>query len=345
MNRVLLGMSGGTDSSMSAILLQEAGYEVVGITFRFWDSPEAPRHLEDARTLSDRLGIEHYVLDAREEFNRSIVDYFTGEYMRGRTPVPCVKCNNELKWKLLLQEANRLEIPHIATGHYTRKGWYKETLCVMKGIDEEKDQSFFLWGLGNEILSRALFPLGEMTKQSVRSYAAQKGFERVATKKDSIGVCFCPGDYHSFLRQHIHPSLFVEGDFIDESGEMIGRHMGYPFYTVGQRRGLGVQRRYPLFVKSIDVENNRIMLAPLSDMYQDSFTISHIRSINRDFLTDSEPLICRIRYRKQATPCFLEFTSEDQAIVRLLEPLESIAPGQSAVFYRDEKVMGGGIID
>lgn len=198
--RVLLGMSGGTDSSVAAMLLLEAGYEVTGVTFRFYEFNDSTEYLEDARALATRLGIEHITYDAREIFRKKIVDYFIDEYMAGHTPVPCTLCNNWLKWPLLAKIADEMGIFYLATGHYVRKKWMDGSYYITLAADPDKDQSFFLWGLKQDILQRMLLPMGEMTKPEARAYAAGRGFEKVSKKKDSIGVCFCPLDYRSFLK-------------------------------------------------------------------------------------------------------------------------------------------------
>lgn len=201
--RVLLGMSGGTDSSVAAMKLQEAGYEVTGVTFRFYEQDGATEYLDDARALASRLGIEHITYDAREVFRSRVIRYFIDEYMAGRTPVPCVLCNNELKWPLLAKIADEKGIYWISTGHYVRKVLQGEKWYIAPAADRDKDQTFFLWGLKQDILRRMLLPLGDITKAEARAYAADRGFLHVATKKDSIGVCFCPLDYRSFLHHEV----------------------------------------------------------------------------------------------------------------------------------------------
>ena len=198
--RVLLGMSGGTDSSVAAMRLLEAGYEVIGVTFRFYELNGSTEYLEDARSLAEHLGIRHITYDAREVFNKQIIEYFVQEYMAGRTPVPCTLCNNYLKWPLLAELADEMGIFYIATGHYVRKVKLEDTYYITSAADSDKDQTFFLWGLKQDILRRMLLPMGDITKVEARALAAERGFRKVATKKDSLGVCFCPMDYRSFLK-------------------------------------------------------------------------------------------------------------------------------------------------
>ncbi|MBQ8500920.1 MAG: tRNA 2-thiouridine(34) synthase MnmA [Bacteroides sp.] len=350
---VLLGMSGGTDSSVAAMRLQEAGYEVVGITFRFYEEEGKTEYLEDARTLADRLGIEHIVYDAREEFKKVIVAYFINEYMAGHTPVPCTLCNNYFKWPLLARMADERGIPWIATGHYVRKVFRNGKYFIAPAADTDKDQGFFLWGLPQDILSRMLLPMGEITKQEARAYAAARGFHRVATKKDSIGVCFCPLDYRSFLQREVPAEqLPGRGRFLDEMGNFMGWHQGYPFYTIGQRRGLGLQLNRPIFVKEIRPMCNEVVLSSLSSLYREEMTLKEWHLVDKDRVLDGCEVIVKIRYRKQANRCLVslntpsvETSTTPLLHVRLLEPLESIAPGQAAAFYDTEGLLlGGGII-
>lgn len=343
MKKVLLGMSGGTDSSVSAILLKEAGYEVIGITFRFYDRDENVQHLKDAQDLAAKLGIEHRIYDARETFKHKILDYFISEYMNGRTPVPCVICNNELKWKLLYDIATEEKIDYISTGHYVQTTEVDGKHYIIQGKDPEKDQSFFMWGLLDAIIAKMLLPLGGLCKSEVRAIAADKGFERAATKKDSLGVCFCPGDYRPFLKQFVDSSAIRPGRFVDTNGKFLAKHEGYPFYTVGQRRGLGINFQHAVFVKEIDAESNTIVLAELKDMYHSRMFLKDICFIDEADI-DILPLTCKIRYRKQENTCKVHLTGNKTAEVVFDEPLNAIAPGQSAVFYFNDRVIGGGII-
>lgn len=336
-------MSGGTDSSVAAMLLQDAGYEVVGITFRFYEKDNQTQYLNDAAHLAAQLKIEHIVVDARRLFHEKVISYFSDEYMKGRTPVPCVVCNNQLKWRLLKEIADERGIPFLSCGHYAQVVSYCGNYYIADGKDADKNQSFFLWGLPQSILKRAVFPLGKLTKDDVRKIAAERGFRHIATKKDSIGVCFCPGDYRSFLRCHLPEGETIRaGFFEDESGKIIGKHQGYPFYTVGQRRGLGINLQRPVFVKEIIPETNRVVLSDLKGLERTFMKVKNYQIIDEaDF---DKPVICKIRYRKQATPAKVTGFGEDYLHVRFLEPVTAVASGQSAVFYDDNRVLGGGII-
>ena len=338
-------MSGGTDSSVAAILLLEQGYEVVGITFRFWEAGEN-YHLQDAQVLAQQLGIEHIVYDAREIFREKVLGYFVDEYLSGRTPFPCVKCNNELKWKLIIDEADCLGCAKVAMGHYVNIIQENNHYFVSEGKDPDKDQSFFLWGLTQEQLSRIVFPLGQFHKTDVRSMAAERGYKRVSEKKDSLGACFCSGDYRPFLKNQLaEPHKFIySGNFIDEQGNVLGQHDGFPLYTVGQRRGLMHLNR-KVFVKEIQPDTNEVVLAPLINMYKTEFFVHAVNVVDKSLFTNEFDINCRIRYRKQNTLCRVIFMEDGKAKVELNEPLESIAPGQTAVFYKDGRILGGGFIE
>jgi len=337
-------MSGGTDSSVAAILLLEQGYEVIGITFRFWEEGEN-FHLQDAVRLADQLGIQHVTYDAREVFRANVVQYFMDEYLSGRTPFPCVKCNNELKWKLILEEADRLGCDKVAMGHYVNIIQENNHYFVTEGKDPEKDQSFFLWGLTQAQLSRIVFPLGQFHKTDVRAMAAVRGYKKVSEKKDSLGACFCSGDYRPFLQKQLaEPDKFIyPGIFLDEEGNVLGTHDGFPLYTVGQRRGL-IHLNRKVFVKEIRPETNEVVLAPLKSMYKTEFLIRDVNVVDKSLFSSEFDVLCRIRYRKQNTLSRVVFLENRTARVELSEPLESIAPGQTAVFYRDGRILGGGFI-
>ena len=324
--KVVLGMSGGTDSSVTAMLLLEKGYEVIGVTFVFCDGAE--HHLDDAKSLASRLGIKHIVYEAKDLFKTKITDYFISEYMAGRTPVPCILCNNYLKWPLLIDIADKEGAYYVSTGHYIKNQEVDGKWFISAGKDPDKDQSFFMWGLPVSIMKRMLLPLGDMTKQEVREYAAEKGFHRVSSKKDSLGVCFCPGDYRDYLRSQPQCKDIKPGIFVDINGKFISHNDGIPYYTVGQRRGLGVNFQKAHFVKDIFPEENKIVLATNEHMYKTEITLKDV-VFNFPEVT-SEILNCRIRYRKQNTPCRVKLTTDNSAKVTLLEPLNAIAPGQAA---------------
>ena len=369
--RVLLGMSGGTDSSVAAMRLLEADYEVIGVTFRFYELNGSTEYLEDARNLAERLGIRHITYDAREIFAQQIIEYFVQEYLAGRTPVPCTLCNNYLKWPLLAKIADEMGIFYIATGHYAQNIQLNETFYITYAADSDKDQTFFLWGLKQDILNRMLLPMGDITKAEARSWAAEHGFRKVATKKDSIGVCFCPMDYRTFLKDWLvrNGQMSVSnseasinnsqtsgsdkqawsdrirrGRFVDEKGTFIAWHEGYPFYTIGQRRGLGIHLNRPVFVKEIDPEKNEVVLASLSSLEKTEMWLKDWNLVNQERTLGRSDIIVKIRYRKQENHGTITVTSDHLLHVQLHEPLTAIAPGQAAAFYGDGLLLGGGII-
>ena len=323
-NKVLLGMSGGTDSSVAALLLQDAGYEVTGITFRFYEKDGNTEYLDDARDLCRTLGIPHLIYDAREMFQEKIIRYFIQEYMAGRTPVPCTLCNNYLKWPLLQQVADEKDIYHLATGHYVNKQKIDGYWYITCGNDADKDQSFFLWGLPQSILERMCLPMGELTKTRVREIAAARGF----------------------LKAHVPEGEIISGNFYDEQGQKIGKHEGYPFYTIGQRRGLGIHLNKALFVKEIIPQENKVIISDnLHALEKNEMYLTHWNLINPDVVLGHEDVIVKIRYRKQANRCTVTLLDDQRLHIQLHEPLASIASGQAAAFYRGNTVLGGGIIE
>lgn len=342
--RVLLGMSGGTDSSVAALLLQDAGYEVVGVTFRFYEKDNNTEYLDDARELCNRLEIQHIISDQREVFKSTIIDYFIREYMEGHTPVPCTLCNNYLKWPLLRQLADEMGIYHLATGHYVQKEKIDGFWHITNGADEDKNQSFFLWGLPQDILERMVLPMGSLTKQRVREIAEERGFLKAAKKKDSLGVCFCPMDYRTFLRNNVPTEAIQRGEFRDESGNFIAMHEGYPFYTVGQRRGLGIDLNQAVFVKEIIPSENRVILGNLKSLERREMRLKDWNIINPSALLDRDDVIVKIRYRKQENRCIVTLQPDKTLYIHLHEPLTAIAAGQAAAFYRGDTLLGGGII-
>lgn len=344
--RILLGMSGGTDSSVAAILLRKQGYEVLGVTFRFLQTEAADRAINLAASVADKLQIEHYIVDAVDAFSTEVVDYFIEEYMKGRTPFPCTRCNERMKWPLLFEYASKYNCDRVATGHYARIVSENNSMFLAMGKDREKDQSFFLWPLLDWPLQQILFPLGEMSKEEVKAYAEKIGIGQVNRQKESTGICFCPDDYRCYLSEMLAKRRqgIASGYFFDEAGNVLGQHCGYPFYTVGQRRGLGLQLNAAMYVKEIEPDTNKVILAPHSSLYKTEFRVRAARFSNVHYMEDRR-LWVRIRYRKQYTPCRVEYLGKGLMKVILAEPLDAVAPGQTAVFYCGEMVVGGGYIE
>lgn len=352
--RVLVGMSGGIDSSATCIMLQEQGYEVVGMTMRTWDIPaqfsqpdqEEPNYILEAKALARKLGIEHHVADVREEFKQVIVKYFIDEYMQGRTPNPCVMCNPLFKERLLCEWADRTGCDWISTGHYCRIEERQGKLYIVSGNDNTKDQSYFLWRLPQEVLQRFLFPLGEFTKQEVRDYLKDKGFEAKAQGGESMEICFIEGDYRDFLRQQI-PDIDTKigpGYFVDNKGVKIGQHKGFPYYTIGQRKGLGIALGHPAHVLRINAEKNTVMLGNAEDLKAEYMLVEDAMITDLQELLECPNLTVRIRYRSKPIPCQVLLLENGQMLVRFLSEASAITPGQSAVFYDGKRVLGGAFI-
>lgn len=363
MNRkVLVGMSGGIDSSAVCLMLKEQGYEVIGITMRVWDLPqhfsqpgqELPNHVLEARELAQRIGIEHYVADERASFKNVVVRNFIDEYLSGRTPNPCVMCNPTFKFRMLMEWADRLGCDWIATGHYVQKVEQDGAVYLKCGVDPKKDQSYFLWRLSQEVLRRCIFPLGGTTKDKVRAYLTEKGFEMKARQGESMEVCFIPGDYREFLKEQL-PDLDQKvgpGDFVDEQGHKLGRHQGFPYYTVGQRKGLGIALGKPAFVLKINPQKNTVMLGDADRLLTEYMLVEQTNWVNAEALP-AEELSVRIRYRSKSIPCTLkkvqrlwdeEKEQSDLYLVHFQVPASAVTPGQSAVFYVGDRVVGGGYI-
>lgn len=352
--RVLVGMSGGIDSSATCILLQEQGYEVVGVTMRTWDIPthfssptqEQPDEIVEAQELAAQLGIEHHVADVRKEFKEVIVKYFIDEYMRGRTPNPCVMCNPLFKERILCEWADRTNCAWVATGHYCRLENRNGIRYIITGDDCTKDQSYFLWKLPQNILQRMMFPLGGMTKAAVRDYLAQKGFETKAKGKESMEICFIDKDYRDFLKEHC-PDIDEKigaGWFVDSKGLKLGQHKGFAYYTIGQRRGLEIALGKPAYVLKINPDKNTVMLGDADQLKADHMLIEDINVADIQEVLNCSQLSVRIRYRSQPIPCKAGILEDGRILVKFLSEATAITPGQSAVFYDGNRVLGGGFI-
>ena len=353
--RVLVGMSGGIDSSAACIMLQEQGYEVVGVTMRTWDIPshfsspeqEQPDEIVEAQAVAARLGIEHHVADVREEFRKVIVQYFIDEYMRGRTPNPCVMCNPLFKERILCEWADRTGCQWIATGHYCQIEKRNGHCYIVTGDDETKDQSYFLWKLPQEILERMLLPLGGMTKETVREYLAQKGFEAKAKGGESMEICFIDKDYRDFLREHC-PDIderIGPGWFVDSKGLKLGQHKGFAYYTIGQRKGLGIALGEPAYVLKINPEKNTVMLGNADQLKTEYMLVEPPVAPDIEELLTCPNLSVRIRYRSRPIPCqVLRLPDNGYLLVKFATEASAITPGQSAVFYDGNRVLGGGFI-
>lgn len=352
--RVLVGMSGGIDSSATCIMLQEQGYEVVGVTMRTWDVPShfstpgqtQPDEVLEAQALASRLGIEHHVADVREEFRKVIVQYFIDEYMHGRTPNPCVMCNPLFKERILCEWADRTQCAWIATGHYCQLEDRNGYRYIITGDDPTKDQSYFLWKLPQEILRRMMFPLGGMTKAAVREYLAAKGFEAKARGGESMEICFIDKDYREFLREHC-PDIDEKigaGWFVDSKGLKLGQHKGFAYYTIGQRKGLEIALGKPAYVLKINPAKNTVMLGDADQLKATHMLVEDINVADMNELLTCSNLSVRIRYRSQPIPCQAILLENQKLLVKFATEASAITPGQSAVFYDSNRVLGGGFI-
>jgi tRNA-uridine 2-sulfurtransferase len=355
--KVLVAMSGGVDSTVAALLLREEGYEVVGITMKTWDyaSSGTAAHetgccsidaIHDARAMAVKFGFPHYVLDLRDEFEKKIISNFIDEYMAGRTPNPCVLCNRYIKWEVLLRRAEQLGCEYLATGHYTRVLHENGRWFLGKGKDAEKDQTYVLWGLSQDNLSRTLFPLGSLEKKQVREIARVHGLEHIADKSESYEICFIPdNDYRGFLKRRI-PDLEQKvdgGDFILKDGKVIGKHQGFPFYTVGQRKGLVVAVGHPLYVNRIDPGTNRVWLGTKEELDRSELLAGQINLMKYPSLHGLTGITTCIRYHDKGALASLN--QENETIrVTFNKPVQGVTPGQSVVFYQGDHLLGGGII-
>lgn len=339
--RVLVGMSGGIDSTATCLILQEQGYEIVGVTMRVWgDVPP------DAQELAARMGIEHHVADERGPFKDTIVRDFIDEYRRGRTPNPCVMCNPLFKFRVLTEWADRLHCHWIATGHYSRIEERGAHLYIVAGDDDKKDQSYFLWRLGQDVLRRCLFPLGNYTKPEVRDYLRQKGYEAKSKEGESMEVCFVQGDYRDFLRQQC-PELDTEigpGWFVNSQGVKLGQHKGFPYYTIGQRKGLEIALGKPVYVLKINPQKNTVMLGDAEQLNTRQMLAEQDHLIDEQTFFSCESLTVRIRYRSRPIPCRVRRLEDGRLLVVFQEETSAITPGQSAVFYEGRRVVGGAFI-
>lgn len=356
--RILVAMSGGIDSSLAAVMLHEEGYEVIGMTMKTWDYASSGGSkketgccsldsINDARNIAVNLGFPHYILDIREEFGDYVIDHFTGEYLEGRTPNPCVLCNTHIKWDSLLRRADKLDCESIATGHYANVRQENSRYIISKGIDTWKDQSYVLWGVSQESLARTKLPLGYLKKSEIREMATQKEFYDLVNKKESYEICFVPdNDYRGFLKRRVEglEERVKGGNFVLEDGKVVGKHEGYPFYTIGQRKGLGIALGTPMFVTEIRKETNEVVLGHEKSLDKDGMMVGKlVMQKYADLNGMSLETNTKIRYKHDGSPATI--TQEGDKMKAIFhEPVSGIAPGQAAVFYEGDDVVGGGWI-
>ncbi len=351
--RVLLGMSGGVDSSVAGYLLREQGYDVVGVTMKVWpqdcisraeDKCCGPQAVADARGVAHSLGIPHYVVDEADQFEQTVINYFASEYQAGRTPNPCVMCNEKLKFGNLWGKAQALDCDYIATGHYAIIEHHADGAVLRKGVDPRKDQSYFLFSLRQPQLRRALTPLGKMLKPQIREIAHSLGL-KVADKIDSQEICFVPGnDYKAFLRSHLGENKFHRGEIYDVAGNFIAEHEGIELFTIGQRKGLPGGSARPRYVVDLDPETNRVIVGGVDDLIVDEFEVDRVNWIDLNRSNQVADVTVKIRYNHPGTAATLTPGENGRAHVRLHEPQKAVTPGQAAVFYNVDIVLGGGWI-
>jgi tRNA-specific 2-thiouridylase len=357
--RILMAMSGGLDSSFAAVLLQKMGYEIIGITMKLWtydDNTSLSNSksccdidaINDAREVAVQLNIPHYVLDFTEQFRNIVIQNFLDEYLHARTPNPCILCNIHLKWNALVEKAAELNCDYIATGHYATIHKEKGRYFVSKSRDTKKDQSYVLWGLTQEHLAKTIFPLGDYTKEEIREMAKDMGFNRIANKRESYDVCFIPdNNYRNFLQQQVPQleQLCPPGNFINTAGKIIGTHKGYPFYTIGQRKGLVIALGTPKYVCCINTQTNEITLGDKEDLLSDTLIIKQYNLMKYAEMPSHFTGQTKIRYKDKGQLASVIYQDKDCIKIKFQSPVSAITAGQSAVIYEENDVVAGGIID
>ncbi len=348
---IIVGMSGGVDSTVAVYLLQQQGYEVLGVTLQladhFIEDHSKQYHvIERAKAVCERFGIQHIIADYTQQFDTCVVNYFADAYLNGNTPNPCVQCNHLLKWNALLRIADEHSIKHIATGHYAKIEKRAGRYHLLKGRDTVKDQSYFLWKLTQEQLSRTVFPLGDTTKTEIRSIAGKLKLPQ-ADQAESQDVCFIPdNDYKEFLQSYFPERLneIKKGNFTDKDGKILGQHDGYYRFTIGQRKGLGLAMGEPVYVREIHPDSNTVIIGKAMEMEDIGCIVSEINWIAFPELHEMKDALIKIRYRNIGIMCRIEPLKNGNYHVLFSQPVKAVTPGQSAVFYENDEVIGGGII-
>lgn len=351
--KIIVGLSGGVDSSVAAHLLKEQGYEVIGVTMvNFREKNPAPgektsaeKIVEDAARVAAHLGISHHVVDFCPQFKENVVDYFIKEYLSGRTPNPCVICNRYIKWKAMMEQGEKLGAQLLATGHYARVEKLPNGRFALKcSVTAAKDQTYALYGLTQEQLSRTVMPLGAYTKDEIREIAESIGLP-VAKKPDSMEICFIPDqDYAGFIEKNTKVHV-PKGNYVSPSGEILGQHEGIIHYTIGQRKGLNLAMGHPVFVTEIRPETNEVVIGSNEEVFAPALVCSHLNPMSVPAFESGMEVFAKIRYNHRGAPAVLERTGEDELVVRFQEPQRAVTPGQAVVFYQGDYVAGGAIIE
>jgi tRNA-specific 2-thiouridylase len=356
--KIAVAMSGGIDSSITALLLKEQGFDLVGITLRVWDylsegceeketgccSMEA---IFEAQDFAKKIGIPHYIVDVRDQFKKIVVQNFIDEYQEARTPNPCVVCNPLIKWGEIIKKAEELGCDYIATGHYSQTAELNGRSFFTKAADSSKDQSYVLWNLSQDQIKKTLLPLGKYKKSEIKELAHQRGFEKLAKKRESQEICFIPDDnYRNFLKKRVPDleSKVARGSFLSLEGKKLGEHDGYPFYTIGQRKGLRIALGTPAYVVNIDKHSNTITLGGRNDLLRTEMSVTKLNFLKYKEFLENKDYQVKIRYNTQPVACSITQKEADIYIVTFKEPVSAITPGQSAVFYENEDLVAGGII-
>lgn len=350
-------MSGGIDSSVTAVMLHEQGYEVIGLTMKTWDYANSGSSkketgccsldsINDAREIAVNLGFHHYIIDIRDEFGDFVIENFVDEYLAGRTPNPCVLCNTHIKWDALLKRADKLGCEYIATGHYAKVRRENERYVISRGKDVNKDQSYVLWGLSQQSLGRTIFPMGQYHKPEIREMALEMGFDSLVKKPESYEICFIPdNDYHGFLNRRVDglEQRVAGGDFVLADGTIVGQHKGYPYYTIGQRKGL-VAMGEPYYVTKIIPDTNTVVIGKENELLESRMRVRGLNLVKYEAIQEDTRALTKIRYKDRGTASILQPVDDRHVDVIFTEEVKAITPGQSAVFYEGDDVLGGGWI-